>query len=52
MYETMTYTGGVHKHYEIEELIEDLDGSHWIPPHRPAHGPNKKQHELKTLKML
>lgn len=26
MYETMTYTGGVHKHYEIEELIEDLGG--------------------------
>lgn len=26
MYETMTYTGGIHKHYEIEELIEDLGG--------------------------
>lgn len=26
MYETMTYTGGVHKHNEIEELIEDLGG--------------------------
>lgn len=26
MYETMTYTGGVHKHYEMEELIEDLGG--------------------------
>lgn len=22
----MTYTGGIHKHYEIEELIEDLGG--------------------------
>lgn len=26
MYETMTYSGGVHKHYEMEELIEDLGG--------------------------
>jgi len=26
MYETLTYTGGIHKHYEIEELIEDLGG--------------------------
>lgn len=26
MYATMTYTGGVHKHYEMEELIEDLGG--------------------------
>ncbi len=26
MYETMTYTGGIHKNYEIEELIEDLGG--------------------------
>ena len=26
MYETMTYTGGVHKHNEMEELIEDLGG--------------------------
>ncbi|MDO5852287.1 MAG: methanogenesis marker 7 protein [Methanobacteriaceae archaeon] len=26
MYETMTYTGGVHKHDELEELIEDLGG--------------------------
>ena len=26
MYETMTYTGGVHKHYEMDELIEDLGG--------------------------
>ena len=26
MYETMTYTGGIHKHYEIEKLIEDLGG--------------------------
>lgn len=26
MYETLTYTGGVHKHEEITELIEDLGG--------------------------
>ncbi|MGI6464274.1 MAG: methanogenesis marker 7 protein [Methanobacterium sp.] len=26
MYETLTYTGGVHKHEEIKELIEDLGG--------------------------
>jgi putative methanogenesis marker protein 7 len=26
MYETMTFTGGVHKHDELEELIEDLGG--------------------------
>ncbi len=26
MYETLTYTGGVHKHEEINELIEDLGG--------------------------
>lgn len=26
MYETMTYTGGIHKNYEMEELIEDLGG--------------------------
>ena len=26
MYETLTYTGGIHKHYEMEELIEDLGG--------------------------
>jgi putative methanogenesis marker protein 7 len=26
MYETLTYTGGIHKNYEIEELIEDLGG--------------------------
>lgn len=26
MYDTLTYTGGIHKHYEIEELIEDLGG--------------------------
>ncbi len=26
MYETITYTGGIHKHYEMEELIEDLGG--------------------------
>lgn len=26
MYATMTYSGGVHKHYEMEELIEDLGG--------------------------
>lgn len=26
MYETMTYSGGIHKHNEIEELIEDLGG--------------------------
>ena len=26
MYETLTYTGGVHKHEEMTELIEDLRG--------------------------
>ena len=26
MYETLTYTGGIHKHEEITELIEDLGG--------------------------
>lgn len=26
MYETLTYTGGVHKHEEMTELIEDLGG--------------------------
>ncbi len=26
MYETLTYTGGVHKHEEVTELIEDLGG--------------------------
>ena len=26
MYETLTYTGGVHKSEEIRELIEDLGG--------------------------
>ena len=26
MYETLTYSGGIHKNYEIEELIEDLGG--------------------------
>ncbi len=26
MYETLTYIGGVHKHEEMEELIEDLGG--------------------------
>ncbi len=26
MYETLTYTGGVHKHEEMRELIEDLGG--------------------------
>jgi len=26
MYETLTYTGGVHKHEEMKELIEDLGG--------------------------
>jgi len=26
MYETMTFSGGIHKHNEIEELIEDLGG--------------------------
>lgn len=26
MYETLTYNGGIHKHYEMEELIEDLGG--------------------------
>jgi putative methanogenesis marker protein 7 len=26
MYETLTYTGGVHRHDEVEELIEDLGG--------------------------
>lgn len=26
MYETMTYSGGIHKNYEMEELIEDLGG--------------------------
>lgn len=26
MYETLTYTGGVHKHEEIKELIDDLGG--------------------------
>ena len=26
MYKTLTYTGGVHKHEEITELIEDLGG--------------------------
>ena len=26
MYETLTYTGGVHKSEEVKELIEDLGG--------------------------
>ena len=26
MYETLTFTGGVHKSEEMEELIEDLGG--------------------------
>ncbi len=26
MYETLTYTGGIHKHEEMNELIEDLGG--------------------------
>ena len=26
MYETLTYTGGIHKHEEMIELIEDLGG--------------------------
>ncbi len=26
MYETLTYIGGVHKHEEMTELIEDLGG--------------------------
>ncbi|MCD7781134.1 MAG: methanogenesis marker 7 protein [Methanosphaera sp.] len=26
MYETVTYSGGIHKNYEMEELIEDLGG--------------------------
>ena len=26
MYETLTYTGGIHKHEEMTELIEDLGG--------------------------
>ena len=26
MYETLTYIGGVHKHEEMNELIEDLGG--------------------------
>ncbi|HEY0196777.1 MAG TPA: methyl-coenzyme M reductase family protein, partial [Methanobacterium sp.] len=26
MYETLTYTGGIHKHEELVELIEDLGG--------------------------
>ena len=26
MYETLTFTGGVHKSEEIKELIEDLGG--------------------------
>jgi putative methanogenesis marker protein 7 len=26
MYETLTYTGGIHKHEEMKELIEDLGG--------------------------
>ena len=26
MYETLTYIGGVHKHEELVELIEDLGG--------------------------
>ncbi len=25
MYETLTYTGGIHKHEEMTELIEDLE---------------------------
>ena len=26
MYETLTYTGGIHKHEEMKELIENLGG--------------------------